>query len=853
MSVFLLSLVTQTSIADADLVGWWKLDDGSGTTATDSTGNGHDGTLEGNAQWVHGYFVGALQFAGSPDRVVVPYSEQLNPEEAFTVSVWANVEPDSGGLRSAITSRDGSPPRGYIIYAGGNGNWQFVIGTGSGWSTADGSAVEKGEWTHVAATYVPGEQKLYINGELAGEASGTISLNTDKYLSIGAGGTNWPQGHYFFPGLIDDIRIYDRVLTIDELNRLWGEDPAYYYPPDVDAGYYPSIVWQGEPVTVQLHASVYDNDPCDYGILNLQWSKVSGPGNVQFSPANDIEDPCAVLSTPGVYILLLQAWDETPQEGSDVAIIRIKETRPGEVLADDIAAWERLKNLEIPGINVDQHFNIGDTRYVSLTGRDSNAGTIDSPWRTLYKAASSMTADRVVYLREGTYYGPVEIAVKASPIRPAALRGYPGEHVILEYPQSFIDENQSVDHYAPLIKITGSHIEVSNLHLIGARDQLPQSKYSENGISIHGGQSEGCRVLYNEIENVGHCGVKKMHLSGHSLLIEGNYIHDVGQAGYDHGIYSPDDDATIRRNLITNSTGWGIHAYSAPARLEITHNILSGHAQDGIVLGGSDCLVLHNIFYHNTQGGIFFFRRHCRGNIVKNNIFDEPRADFRVDSLGSNDPDEFPQNNLVDYNCFSPGTPRGWFSPYDTYGLNNFTADPRWVDPSNLDFRLTSISPCIDAGEDLGFGSNCGPFYDHVQVIWLAEDFETGDFSIFDWTFSGYASWAVTSEEKNSGTYSARAGEIDDYGSTTLQVRLDCVSGNISFYRRVSSESLSDCLKFYIDGTEKGEWSGEEDWAKVSFPVTAGTRTFEWTYSKDYSIAEGDDTAWIDDIVFPIN
>jgi hypothetical protein len=59
-------------------------------------------------------------------------------------------------------------------------------------------------------------------------------------------------------------------------------------------------------------------------------------------------------------------------------------------------------------------------------------------------------------------------------------------------------------------------------------------------------------------------------------------------------------------------------------------------------------------------------------------------------------------------------------------------------------------------------------------------------------------------------------------------------------------------LKFKIDGVEKGAWSGEEDWSEVSFPVDEGTRTFEWTYSKDGSDSEGDDTVWIDDIVFPI-
>jgi len=56
-----------------------------------------------------------------------------------------------------------------------------------------------------------------------------------------------------------------------------------------------------------------------------------------------------------------------------------------------------------------------------------------------------------------------------------------------------------------------------------------------------------------------------------------------------------------------------------------------------------------------------------------------------------------------------------------------------------------------------------------------------------------------------------------------------------------------------IDGVEKGDWSGEEDWDIVSFAVDEGIRTFEWTYSKDSSISEGDDAASIDDITFPVD
>jgi hypothetical protein len=148
-------------------------------------------------------------------------------------------------------------------------------------------------------------------------------------------------------------------------------------------------------------------------------------------------------------------------------------------------------------------------------------------------------------------------------------------------------------------------------------------------------------------------------------------------------------------------------------------------------------------------------------------------------------------------------------------------------------------------------------------VNWLAgepwikesaiEDFETGDFTKFPWEHYENTAWAVTSQQKYSGAYSAEAGLIEDGQKTTLQVTLTCVSGNITFYRKISSEPKGDYLKFYIDGVEKGKWAGKVDWAELSFPVKAGTRTFEWTYSKNGSVSVGMDTAWIDDIVFPID
>ncbi|MHC4569094.1 MAG: LamG domain-containing protein, partial [Planctomycetota bacterium] len=205
--------------ASAGLVAHWKLDEGSGTTAVDATGNGHDGTLIGDPQWVVGYSDGGLQFAGSPDKVDIPHSPDLNPENEFTVSVWANLDPAGSGHRSPVTSRDDGPQRGYIIYCTPANTWQFWTGTGSGWDSAGSPAVALGEWTHVAATYSGGAKKLYINGELAGESTTTMPPNTAQVLRIGAGATEG-DGNYFFVGTIDDVRIYDHALTEAEIAKL---------------------------------------------------------------------------------------------------------------------------------------------------------------------------------------------------------------------------------------------------------------------------------------------------------------------------------------------------------------------------------------------------------------------------------------------------------------------------------------------------------------------------------------------------------------------------------------------------------------------------------------------------------
>ncbi|MDY0334817.1 MAG: C25 family cysteine peptidase [Bacteroidales bacterium] len=139
-----------------------------------------------------------------------------------------------------------------------------------------------------------------------------------------------------------------------------------------------------------------------------------------------------------------------------------------------------------------------------------------------------------------------------------------------------------------------------------------------------------------------------------------------------------------------------------------------------------------------------------------------------------------------------------------------------------------------------------------LKVGLIIEDFETGDFSKNEWQHSGNSYWTITAINPYEGSYSAKSGAISNYQSSSLKVTMDVISDDeISFYHKVSSEANYDFLRFLIDGTEKGKWSGSTQWAKATFDVTAGEHTFEWRYQKDAAVNNGSDCGWIDFINFP--
>ena len=217
-------------------------------------------------------------------------------------------------------------------------------------------------------------------------------------------------------------------------------------------------------------------------------------------------------------------------------------------------------------------------------------------------------------------------------------------------------------------------------------------------------------------------------------------------------------------------------------------------------------------------------------NITNNGGADAENAVFEVYSSSN---DLTLENNVIEVPAIAAG---------ETVAIPvNITANSNVEIGSNYE-----LSYLMSAGH----ASLAGSYI--ITVGNIIESFETGDFSMYEWQFGGNANWVIVSENPNTGTYCAKSGTIGSNQQTDLFLVTEILAdGEISFYKKVSSENNWDKLFFYIDNVEKGNWSGEVAWGQQSYPVTTGTHTFKWSYQKDGSVNSGSDCAWVDDIQFP--
>ena len=209
-------------------VGHWTFDAGTGASAADSSGAGDDGALINGPQWTAGAAVGALQFDGNQTAVRMSGSGSLANlyKGGLTVSAWIRPTTSGGGGRGRIVDKDNNDA-GWFLSMYSAGNIQFAVDQfgGANPRRISSGGVELNRWQHVVATWdgstLGSNIHIYVDGvPLDGAAvngSGAAIDDSASPLTVGNRAGDLARG---FAGGIDEVQVYDRVLSAAEIQNL---------------------------------------------------------------------------------------------------------------------------------------------------------------------------------------------------------------------------------------------------------------------------------------------------------------------------------------------------------------------------------------------------------------------------------------------------------------------------------------------------------------------------------------------------------------------------------------------------------------------------------------------------------
>jgi len=311
-----------TSGATNGLLAWWKMDATGGSTAVDSSGNSRTATVNG-AIFTSGYLSNALSFNGTGNN-----ASFSSPDTAqITVAAWVRADSqgnsayprilDTAGYRLFFRfDNQGTNGFDFATYSTVNGDWFSGANT-----------IRAGAWYHVAASYDRGSfanvPSLYLNGAKVSPVTLASPSGTQPaYTGTGYIGNNSALSRAW-NGLIDDLRIYNRLLTDTEVQTLAALPPANFnLAPIVSAGGNQLIFL---PAAASLTGTVADDSkPNPPGMVTTFWSQINGPGSVVFANSN-APVTTASFSAPGAYSLQLAANDG---QVSTVANVTVTATTP---------------------------------------------------------------------------------------------------------------------------------------------------------------------------------------------------------------------------------------------------------------------------------------------------------------------------------------------------------------------------------------------------------------------------------------------------------------------------------------------------------------------------------------------
>jgi hypothetical protein len=385
--VLVLGLVlTNTAEAvDPNLVGWWTLDDGSGTTALDSSDFGNDGTLVGDPQWVTGQLNGALEFDGTGDWVDCGNNASLQITDNITVACWFKVAAFTVTWETIVAMGDDS----YRLSRGGsNGNATHFGCSGLTPAWFNGvTVVTDNTWHHLAGVYDGSNMIIYLDGDEDARVAATGTINVSAYNFHIADNAQQPGRE--LTGLVDDVRIYRRALSETEIEEVMlGEDKWEARVPNPANGaenvsIETNLTWtRGDGAKWDL--LYFGTDPCDVNLSQVDTIEAIFPAE------HDPGDPNLRASTTYYwYVVEVNGVNTYPGPVWSFSTI------PGEaqceypedstVIAGNLHANGNLWTYLIfdPGATAVKHTGYFNEDYSKVEGRVQDANLGEPPYASV--------------------------------------------------------------------------------------------------------------------------------------------------------------------------------------------------------------------------------------------------------------------------------------------------------------------------------------------------------------------------------------------------------------------------------------------------------------------------------------
>lgn len=320
-----------TGRLDSGLAGYWKLDDGTSgatpTSATDSSTNANTGTLTGGPTWTTGQIGSAVDFDGTDDYVTVADADVLDVYDA-TITGWFNRD-TATTIDTLVAKRNstGSSDVGYIAYIDATTDkLVFEVAYHDGappefeYQLESTTTFTATGWNHFAITYdrnTESNTKIYINGR------DDVATATGSFADIGSIANNLAfrigtesDGGNPFDGKLDEIRLYNRALSADEVGRLYRLST----PTGTDTGLKGYWSFNGQDVS---GSSAFDRSGSgNTGTLGGDVTKSLGKigQGLAFGGTNGIVDMNDINAMDGVANVTLSAWMKRSATNSIVTV-----------------------------------------------------------------------------------------------------------------------------------------------------------------------------------------------------------------------------------------------------------------------------------------------------------------------------------------------------------------------------------------------------------------------------------------------------------------------------------------------------------------------------------------------------